>query len=383
MVPVGDRQPESDRDGLHRRNGTPPTRSRCARCDVRAARPLRHARRQRRRRFRSLQPVGRLRRAAGRRRVHDHRLLVQVPAEPVLQLHLLPRRPGQRRPVRAGRRPQRLRLDRAMVEEHDLVRQGVAQHGRLRAAPGPHRPGRPVRHARAQRLSTTREDSVTEGSAGIFVSNDTQWTPWLRSIAGLRYDRYRLRREQRRAGQHRQGRAPASPHRSCRWCSARGSGPNTSSMPATAFTATTRAASRSRSIRPRGDTGRCGDAAGAQQGRRTGSAHRDRPRPAILAGALGAEAGQRTGLRRRRRHHRGRPAVRALRRRMVEPLAAAAVDVRRLRHLLEPRPLHRHGAGRQLRSRRARPGCAGRRGGGSLRAVVGRRCSCATSAATR
>ncbi|MEO7852424.1 MAG: TonB-dependent receptor [Rubrivivax sp.] len=41
-----------------------------------------------------------------------------------------------------------------------------------------------------QRLSTTREDKVIEGSAGIFVSNETKWTPWFRSIAGLRYDRY-------------------------------------------------------------------------------------------------------------------------------------------------------------------------------------------------
>ncbi len=47
--------------------------------------------------------------------------------------------------------------------------------------------------ARRERLSTTREDNVTEGSAGIYAQNDTQWTDWFRSVLGLRYDRYRFK----------------------------------------------------------------------------------------------------------------------------------------------------------------------------------------------
>ena len=43
-----------------------------------------------------------------------------------------------------------------------------------------------------ERLSTTRLDDVIESSAGVFASNDTQWTEGLRSIVGLRYDRYRF-----------------------------------------------------------------------------------------------------------------------------------------------------------------------------------------------
>ena len=43
-----------------------------------------------------------------------------------------------------------------------------------------------------ERLSTTREDNVVEGSAGIYAQNDTQWNDWFRSILGLRYDRYRF-----------------------------------------------------------------------------------------------------------------------------------------------------------------------------------------------
>jgi outer membrane receptor protein involved in Fe transport len=45
---------------------------------------------------------------------------------------------------------------------------------------------------RRDRLSTTREDDVVEGSAGIYAQNDTQWNGWFRSILGLRYDWYRF-----------------------------------------------------------------------------------------------------------------------------------------------------------------------------------------------
>ena len=43
-----------------------------------------------------------------------------------------------------------------------------------------------------ERLSITREDSVTEGSAGVYAQNDTQWNDWFRSILGIRYDWYRF-----------------------------------------------------------------------------------------------------------------------------------------------------------------------------------------------
>jgi len=45
---------------------------------------------------------------------------------------------------------------------------------------------------RRDRLSTTREDDVIPGSAGIYAQNDTQWNDWFRSILGLRYDWYRF-----------------------------------------------------------------------------------------------------------------------------------------------------------------------------------------------
>lgn len=40
------------------------------------------------------------------------------------------------------------------------------------------------------KLSTTRRDQVKEGSAGVYVSNTTQWNDWLRTILGARFDSY-------------------------------------------------------------------------------------------------------------------------------------------------------------------------------------------------
>ena len=44
-----------------------------------------------------------------------------------------------------------------------------------------------------ERLSTVREDRVTQHAAGVWTDVDIRWTPWLRSIAGVRADRYRFR----------------------------------------------------------------------------------------------------------------------------------------------------------------------------------------------
>src|SRR5205814_210255 len=39
-----------------------------------------------------------------------------------------------------------------------------------------------------QVLSATRDDSVVQDSVALYVSNNTQWTDWFRSIVGLRGD---------------------------------------------------------------------------------------------------------------------------------------------------------------------------------------------------
>jgi hypothetical protein len=48
-------------------------------------------------------------------------------------------------------------------------------------------------HTVARRpLETIRQDRVHQTSVGAFAQNETQWTPWLRTLAGLRVDGYRF-----------------------------------------------------------------------------------------------------------------------------------------------------------------------------------------------
>lgn len=49
------------------------------------------------------------------------------------------------------------------------------------------------RTAARQRLSTVRSDSVNQGSLGLYGQWGAQWSDWLRSVAGLRHDRYRFK----------------------------------------------------------------------------------------------------------------------------------------------------------------------------------------------
>jgi outer membrane receptor protein involved in Fe transport len=46
--------------------------------------------------------------------------------------------------------------------------------------------------AERERLSTTRRDEVEELSAGVYLSNNTKWNDWLRTIVGARFDSYRF-----------------------------------------------------------------------------------------------------------------------------------------------------------------------------------------------
>jgi len=44
-----------------------------------------------------------------------------------------------------------------------------------------------------QRLTTVRDDSVRQTGTGIYYLNTIPWTPWLRSLAGIRADSYQFR----------------------------------------------------------------------------------------------------------------------------------------------------------------------------------------------
>ena len=43
-----------------------------------------------------------------------------------------------------------------------------------------------------QTLSVTRSDHIVETSVGLYAENATRWTPWFRSVAGVRADTYRF-----------------------------------------------------------------------------------------------------------------------------------------------------------------------------------------------
>ena len=48
-------------------------------------------------------------------------------------------------------------------------------------------------HTRArQPLETMREDAVLQTSVAGYAQNETAWTPWLRTLAGVRVDGYRF-----------------------------------------------------------------------------------------------------------------------------------------------------------------------------------------------
>ena len=73
-------------------------------------------------------------------------------------------------------------------------------HARLGKLPARHAVGLQWRHDRidvglhktraGERLDTIRDDSVRQSSAAVFAESEVTWRPWLRTVAGLRFDRY-------------------------------------------------------------------------------------------------------------------------------------------------------------------------------------------------
>ena len=92
--------------------------------------------------------------------------------------------------------------DQFQQADHRFVTGGRITHRRLGqwgSRPVQHVIGVQVRHddignvglyhtVRRQRLETIREDGVRQTSVAGFAQNETQWTPWLRTLAGLRVD---------------------------------------------------------------------------------------------------------------------------------------------------------------------------------------------------
>ena len=249
-------------------------------------------------------------------------------AQPVLELHLLPRRPGERRPVRAARR--RARVRRLNARQSGSYAFGPTRETHARRA-GPqrlHRQGRAL-HARRSGRSTVRDDSVDETSSAL------------------------LCREPRRAGPEGSARPSGARRRllhfdvdsdaPVNWRRRRdcarqseaalvfGPWANTELYPQRRLGFHSNDA-RGATIRVDPSTGEPGGPrrpAGARQGRRGRRAHRS-PRPADLARLCGRSTRLRAGVHRRRRDDRGEPAEPPLRRRVAEllgPLPWLTLDV--------------------------------------------------------
>lgn len=97
--------------------------------------------------------------------------------------------------------------DQFQQADHRFVSGAKLSHrrmGRLAGRPAQNTVGVQVRHddigavglyhTRArERLHTVREDAVRQTSVAAYAQNETEWTPWLRTLGGLRVDGYRFR----------------------------------------------------------------------------------------------------------------------------------------------------------------------------------------------
>ena len=100
--------------------------------------------------------------------------------------------------------PSPLNADQFQQVEHRKVFGGAISrsfNGKLYGGDSTNTIGAQLRHDRLdpvglyssvarERIATTQEATVRETSVGLYGENSTQWRPWLRSVAGLRYDRF-------------------------------------------------------------------------------------------------------------------------------------------------------------------------------------------------
>ncbi|MCC7243421.1 MAG: TonB-dependent receptor [Acidobacteria bacterium] len=96
--------------------------------------------------------------------------------------------------------------DQFQQADHRVVAGGKVSHrrlGRFLGRPAQNTAGVQLRHdditrvglyhtAARARLETVRQDAVLQTSLGVYGQNETAWTPWLRTLAGVRVDGYRF-----------------------------------------------------------------------------------------------------------------------------------------------------------------------------------------------
>ena len=146
---------------------------RAARSRPGAGRVLRHARSDRRRQIEPLQPLGRVAAVGGQRQPGREPVRDQVEPPALLELHLLPRQPGERRPVPAERGPGRLRWRVQPDLVRALGRPARVEHRRPAAPPRPDEPGRALQHRGARAaLDHARGQRDGRQRRAVFLEHD-------------------------------------------------------------------------------------------------------------------------------------------------------------------------------------------------------------------
>ena len=246
--------------------------------------------------------------------------------EPVLELHLLPRRSGERRSVRAGRAAHGRRRPRHLPPARPRLRPPRRERGRRAGAPRLARPGGPLPHGRAQRLV---DDARRRG----------------RPDDGRRCTR-RARSSGRARSGRRSGCAPTAISFDVTSDNPLNSGDGADGLVSPKFgavfgpwrgtefyanagTGLSQQRRARRDDRRRSGHRRTGSSASrrsfARKRRGSRRAHRARPRPAVDGGAVVSRARLRAAVRRRRGHDRSGPAEPPRRRRVDQLRAAGAV----------------------------------------------------------
>ena len=165
---------------------------------------------------------------------------------------LLPRRSGARRPVPSGRSPVRRRRQGVAPQNDAMGRPAHAEHLDGVQLRNDNITTLGLSHTQARRLlNTVRHDRVLQTSAAGYGQHEIAWTPWLRTLAGLRVDGYQFRVTADDPANGGIRRAGPSSARKAASSSARSMGRSSTGNAVSAFTATTRVARRLRATRQR------------------------------------------------------------------------------------------------------------------------------------
>ncbi len=333
-------------------------------------RPLRRDRPERRRQDVALQPVVRRGQARRARHVPLRRVRGRVAAAPVQRLHVLPRRPGRRRPVRAVREPQHGRLRDEPVRRHAPLRHRHGEHDRPAGA-------RTTGSTRSRCTTTstacgsTRRVSIAsrKASLGLYCREQDRLdrlVPQRRRRALRRLSLRRRQRHRRELGHRRRAHRIAEAV-----ADLRAVGEDRVLRQLRPRLPQQRRARRDEHrVADRRQPDREGDPAGEVARRGDRRAHADRAGPAELDRAVAAHARVRARVLRRRRRHGAEPREPSARHRVEQPLHRGAVAAVRSRRRDLARAVHAARSGRRLHPRVDRQGGVVRRQRARSRPVV-------------